>query len=90
MKYWENAFGKEKPITSTGKIDIVKDRCKGCSFCIEFCPRNVLIYSEEFNKKGYHPPIVDKPDQCTFCGLCELVCPDFAIFVINSVDSKKE
>ncbi|MEA3475653.1 MAG: 4Fe-4S binding protein [Candidatus Cloacimonadota bacterium] len=81
MKYWEKPFGKEKPKIVSGEIHIIKERCKGCNFCIEYCPRDVLEVSEEFNEKGYHPPKVAKPEMCTFCGLCELICPDFAIFV---------
>ena len=32
----------------------VKARCKGCGFCVEFCPRKVLFLSEEMNSLGYH------------------------------------
>ena len=84
MKHWETPFGKPKPLVVSGHINILKDRCKGCSFCIEYCPRQVLEFSPEFNTKGYHPPRVAQPDACTFCGLCELICPDFAIFVVEA------
>jgi 2-oxoglutarate ferredoxin oxidoreductase subunit delta len=87
MKYWEKPFGKEKPKIVSGEIHIIKERCKGCGFCIEYCPRDVLDVSEEFNEKGYHPPKIVKPEMCTFCGLCELICPDFAIFVTESEES---
>ena len=63
------------------KIEIVKDRCKGCSFCIEFCPRHVLVKSNEFNKKGYTVAAAANPDDCNNCGLCVLICPDFAVKV---------
>ncbi|NIU62142.1 MAG: 4Fe-4S ferredoxin, partial [Pseudomonas stutzeri] len=36
--------------------------------------------SEEFNRKGYHPPKVVKNGECVNCNLCEMICPDFAIF----------
>jgi len=81
MKYWERPFGKSKPETVKGEIHVVEDRCKGCNFCVEYCPRDVLELSDRFNKKGYHPPEVVKPDACTGCKLCEMICPDFAIFV---------
>jgi FdhD protein len=44
--------------------------CKGCGFCIAFCPAEVLEFSEEFNSKGYHPPRAINPEACTGCGLC--------------------
>ncbi len=72
-------FGKVKPIK--GKIHIEKDRCKGCAFCVEYCPKDVLELSEEFNVKGYHPPFVKDEDACVYCQLCEAICPEFAIFV---------
>ena len=36
--------------------------------------------SERFNRKGYHPPEVVKNGECVNCNLCEMICPDFAIF----------
>jgi 2-oxoglutarate ferredoxin oxidoreductase subunit delta len=41
-----------------GYIVLVDDICKGCSFCIEYCPRHVLVQSTRFNSKGYHAPLV--------------------------------
>jgi 2-oxoglutarate ferredoxin oxidoreductase subunit delta len=49
---------------------------------VEFCPRGVLEMSKSFNKKGYHFPEVVKPDLCVECDLCEVICPDFAIFCL--------
>ncbi|MBN2461218.1 MAG: 4Fe-4S binding protein [Candidatus Cloacimonetes bacterium] len=83
MKYWDNPFGKEKPRLVQGEIIIVKDRCKGCSFCVEFCPNDVLELSTEFNIKGYHPPQVVDINRCAFDGLCERICPDSAIFIVR-------
>lgn len=79
-------FGNKQPIN--GKIHINKDRCKGCGFCVEYCPRDVLELSEEFNIKGYHPPHVIKENDCCYCQLCESICPEFAIFV--TIKKKEE
>jgi 2-oxoglutarate ferredoxin oxidoreductase subunit delta len=68
------------PKEPKGFVTIDSELCKGCGFCIEFCPAGVLVFSEEFNSKGYHPPHVIKPEACTGCDLCGLYCPDFAIF----------
>ncbi len=74
------------------EIIILEERCKGCGFCIDYCPRNVLEISEKFNQIGYHPPKLVDPDQCLFCGLCERICPDFAIYVKDNEEKpeKKE
>lgn len=60
-------------------ITIIKDFCKGCGFCIEYCPKKVYEFSEEMNKKGYRLPCALRVEECTECGLCDLYCPDFAI-----------
>ncbi|MBN1948339.1 MAG: 4Fe-4S binding protein [Candidatus Cloacimonetes bacterium] len=83
MKYWERPFGQEKPKVVQGEIFIISDRCKGCSFCVEFCPNGVLVISDEFNSKGFHPPMVTDLNKCTFDGLCESICPDCAIVVVR-------
>ena len=64
-----------------GEVLINKEWCKGCGFCAEFCPRGVLVMAEEFNSKGYHPPLVEQPERCTACDLCSMYCPEFAIWV---------
>ncbi len=69
-----------KPQTVQGRVHINKERCKGCGFCIEFCPKSVLAFSSNFNSKGYHPPYAAQPERCINCNLCQLVCPEFAIF----------
>jgi 2-oxoglutarate ferredoxin oxidoreductase subunit delta len=66
-----------------GIVYVDADRCKGCGFCVEFCPPKVLVLSEEFNAKGYHPPRLIDPENCTGCDLCGMYCPDFAIFAVQ-------
>ena len=63
------------------EIVINPDYCKGCSICIEFCPKKVLRPSNNINAKGYALPEVVDLDNCTQCKLCEIVCPDLAIAV---------
>ncbi|MCS7224281.1 MAG: 4Fe-4S dicluster domain-containing protein [Armatimonadetes bacterium] len=70
------------PPLPRGRVRIIEERCKGCAFCIEFCPQSVLVASRRFNSKGYHPPEIAKPEACVCCNLCWLVCPEFAIFSV--------
>ncbi len=65
-----------------GIVYLNPGRCKGCGFCIAFCPPKVLAFSEEYNAQGYHPPQLINPDGCTGCDLCGLYCPDFAIYAV--------
>ncbi len=67
---------------------LIPERCKGCGFCIEFCTKQVLGTAAGFNQKGYHPPEVVKPEACTLCKTCEMICPDFAIFTVKLEQAK--
>ncbi|MFP4588645.1 MAG: 4Fe-4S dicluster domain-containing protein [Candidatus Bipolaricaulota bacterium] len=73
--------------TDRGFLYIRADNCKGCKYCIEFCPQDVLEESEEFNEKGYHPPTPEALEKCVNCGFCELICPDFAIWTTEEETS---
>ncbi len=82
MKYWRKPLGQDQPKPGRYQIRVLKERCKGCRFCIEFCPRQVLHESAQFNRKGYHLVYADGDNDCLDCGLCELICPEFAISVV--------
>lgn len=78
----------KKP-TSRYKLHIIRDRCKGCRLCTEFCSAHVLALSDEFNVKGYHFPILAPGKveaDCTGCEYCQIACPEFAIFVSGPFD----
>ena len=83
MDFWRLPLDTDDIQITKGIVHILEDRCKGCGYCIEYCPRQVLDFSSKFNKKGYHPPVVVAPDKCTFDGLCENICPDSAIFIVR-------
>jgi 2-oxoglutarate ferredoxin oxidoreductase subunit delta len=72
--------GGESVLMAKGFVVITVERCKGCGFCVEFCPTHVLALSSAFNSKGYHPPHVVDAEKCSGCDLCGMYCPDFAIF----------
>jgi 2-oxoglutarate ferredoxin oxidoreductase subunit delta len=82
MKYWRKTLDQGRIKSRRYQIHVIKDRCKGCRFCIEFCPRQVLKESPELNSKGYRPVCADDDNACLDCGLCELICPEFALSVV--------
>jgi 2-oxoglutarate ferredoxin oxidoreductase subunit delta len=80
MRFWRVPLDHDKFTTPHGRIRIIVERCKGCAFCVEYCPREVLKISDGFNRKGYHYPEPVKESACVDCNLCESICPEFAIF----------
>ena len=65
------------------KIRVDEQLCKGCYYCVDVCPREVLAVSDKLGPKGYIIVEAVNPEDCIECGLCERVCPDFAIAVRN-------
>lgn len=76
-------MGKERKITS---IYIDEELCKGCRICIELCAKDVFTISEQINQRGYLVPVPTHLAQCTSCLLCELICPELAVILVQSTD----
>ena len=53
--------------------------CKGCGICAAFCPKGHLeVKREKVREK--------EGTECILCGVCELRCPDYAIYVQEHAD----
>lgn len=74
-------LNSKKTQPAKAEIHLLVDQCKGCGYCIRFCPRKVLEESKEINARGVRPPRVVDQNLCIICTFCSTVCPDFAIFV---------
>ena len=59
---------------------ILEDRCAACNKCVEVCPTNVL----EIVPDGI-PRIAHQGD-CETCFMCELYCPEDALYVAPIAD----
>ena len=57
------------------KIDYKK--CNGCKICYEECPGDVIGLDED-----KEVPVDAYPDECWYCGHCEMHCPKEAIKII--------
>jgi len=62
-------------------IVVNEDRCKGCSLCVNFCPKKVIAIAEHLNARGYYPATLVNQPGCIGCGICARMCPDVAISV---------
>lgn len=61
----------------TRRLEITSEWCKGCDICVAFCPKNVL----ELDSSG--KAVVARPEDCIWCGDCEIRCPDMAIRIVT-------
>ncbi|MFL9971120.1 4Fe-4S binding protein, partial [Paraburkholderia agricolaris] len=50
-------------------------RCTGCNICVGACPTNV------FDIVPGSPPRIARQGDCQTCFMCELYCPEDALFV---------
>ncbi|MFA6318145.1 MAG: 4Fe-4S dicluster domain-containing protein [Elusimicrobiota bacterium] len=82
-------MSENPPAKAKGTVFVRIEVCKGCSYCIDFCPAKCLAFAKEFNAKGYHYPVLAKPEACVGCDMCGLYCPDFAIFGVRLKDLGK-
>jgi 2-oxoglutarate ferredoxin oxidoreductase subunit delta len=79
MKLWREPFDHKAKATTPGHVRLDKEKCKGCGYCVEFCPQKVLVASSDLSPKGYSLPKVEDNGKCLSCGFCEAICPEFAL-----------
>ncbi len=63
------------------KVTFNESLCKGCSLCVNACPKKIVKLKAELNAKGYYPATVEETDKCIGCAFCATVCPDCVITV---------
>jgi NAD-dependent dihydropyrimidine dehydrogenase PreA subunit len=68
-------------------IELVSnERCTECNICVQVCPMNV------FDRVAGAAPVVARQNDCQTCFMCEVYCPEDALYVspdtmsVGSVD----
>ncbi len=65
-----------------------ENNCKACDKCVAACPAGVLAMRPEPSSTLGAMIEVVYPESCIGCRECELICPDFAIFVAEKKEFK--
>ena len=74
---------------SRGRVEIDRDRCKGCALCVTACTQGIMELSkEEFNTQGVPFAVCTDMEKCTACMSCAIMCPDAAIKVYKLVEAR--
>jgi len=72
----------------SARVEIIKDRCKGCGLCLLWCPLKHISFSSDLNKRGVQYA-KENNNRCSGCGICYVVCPDYCI-TVSQVDKKDD
>ncbi len=63
------------------QVNFLEQLCKGCTFCVEFCPKKIIALSAEMNNLGYRYAGVADMALCNGCAICAMMCPEVIIEV---------
>ena len=67
----------------TVEVRFFEQYCKGCSFCVHFCPKGIIALAPYTNDQGYNPATITDLSKCTGCGICALMCPHVVIEIVK-------
>ena len=75
----------DHPVRFTVNID--REACKGCEWCLAACRESVLCLSRDLNARGSHYVEVCRIEACTGCLRCGRICPDAALEITCETDA---
>jgi NAD-dependent dihydropyrimidine dehydrogenase PreA subunit len=58
------------------------ERCTSCDICVSVCPTNVFDKTDGL-------PVIARQGDCQTCFLCELYCPEDALYVAPFADETR-
>ena len=61
-------------------IEVIdSETCTSCNICVRVCPTNVFDKTDGM-------PVIARQDDCQTCFMCELYCPEDALYVAPIAD----
>jgi quinol-cytochrome oxidoreductase complex cytochrome b subunit/Fe-S-cluster-containing hydrogenase component 2 len=65
--------------TTLPKVNIIKERCNGCTVCALDCPYNAIQMVERDDGRPHKYIAIEDPSLCVSCGICVGSCDAVAI-----------
>lgn len=66
-------------------IEIIDpQRCTGCNICVQVCP--TAVFEKASPGMPAQAPTIARQSDCQTCFMCELYCPEDALFVAPQAD----
>ncbi len=62
-------------VTPNRPVLFDEETCTGCNICVDVCSMDVLAPNPI--KRGL--PLIVFPDECWYCGCCEMHCPTYEL-----------
>ncbi|MCP4362416.1 MAG: hydrogenase iron-sulfur subunit, partial [Chloroflexi bacterium] len=62
------------PTAAPPKVNIIKDRCTGCTLCALDCPYDAIKMVERQDGKRHKYVAIEDPSLCVSCGICVGSC----------------
>lgn len=75
----DKSANPETPKAAIPKVNIIKERCTGCSKCALDCPYGAIVMAERHDDKPYKLIAIEDPNLCVSCGICVGSCEDAAV-----------
>lgn len=69
------------------RLEITSDECKGCGRCVNACPKNLIVKTDQVNMMGV-VYVEYLGEGCIGCGSCFYACPEPGAITIYEEDSE--
>ncbi|PID85367.1 MAG: hypothetical protein CSB13_08585 [Chloroflexi bacterium] len=75
----DKSANQETPQADVPRVNIIKERCTGCTKCALDCPYGAIVMAERHDGQPHKFIAVEDPKLCVSCGICVGACADVAV-----------
>ena len=75
----DKSANPETPQAEIPKVNIIKERCTGCTKCALDCPYGAIVMVERHDDKPHKFIAIEDPNLCVSCGICVGSCDGVAV-----------